>query len=109
MNFTLDDLGDTLTRAGFQRSLKTHFHWEAVAPYLEPAVVASVLSSLPTLGGLGSTVAWDLSEDPALARQLTAEQRNMKLKKSFDYIYINVSLVQSINVDTWSPNSLVNQ
>jgi methyltransferase (TIGR00027 family) len=59
IDFARQSLADVLLPAGYDPSLRTHFHWEGVTYYVDEPAVSSVLSFVHRQSALGSTVTFD--------------------------------------------------
>jgi methyltransferase (TIGR00027 family) len=59
INFETDNLGDTLTEAGFSRERKTLFIWEGVTYYLSTEAVDNILGFVKLNSPSGSLISFD--------------------------------------------------
>ncbi len=71
IDFTTDDLGDVLSRAGYRTDRQALFVWEGVSYYLAPPVVDGMLRFVSSHAPAGSTICFDYA---ALSREGLSEE-----------------------------------
>jgi methyltransferase (TIGR00027 family) len=59
INFNTDNIGERLSRAGFNGNKKSLFVWEGVTPYLSAQVVDETLKTIASISRAGSLIGFD--------------------------------------------------
>jgi methyltransferase (TIGR00027 family) len=86
IDFTNDDLGTVLRRAGYQPGTKTFFLWEGVAPYLTEDGVSATLRFVAQNSAPGSVIAFDYVTRGALASEDPARQE-ARVKRGEPFLF----------------------
>jgi methyltransferase (TIGR00027 family) len=86
IDFTKDDLGTVLRRAGYQPGSKTFFLWEGVAPYLTEDGVSATLRFVAQNSAPGSVIAFDYVTRGALASEDPARQE-ARVKRGEPFLF----------------------
>jgi methyltransferase (TIGR00027 family) len=75
INFNTDNLGESLSRAGFNRNKKSLFVWEGVTPYLSAEVVDETLRIIQSISPAGSLICFDYeSQLPGISNDESAKR-----------------------------------
>ncbi|MHA1717996.1 MAG: class I SAM-dependent methyltransferase [Promethearchaeota archaeon] len=71
VDFREESWVDKLTENGFDKTLKTYFHWETVAIYLDEEVVKDTMSKMSEISPKGSIIAQDFYSKEWLEKQIS--------------------------------------
>jgi methyltransferase (TIGR00027 family) len=84
IDFRTDSIGDTLNRAGFERTRETLFVWEGVTYYLPRDVVGKTLTAVRTASSAGSSICFDYA---ARSPVMMSDPRVKKLRETMQSHY----------------------